>query len=127
MKKPIHVAPACLQRMLLRLQSYDISLVYKKGKYMYLADTLSRAPSSQAPQSPVDNGDYEVMSVSYISSARLEELRKHTAEDEVLQTLTTVIKRGWPTRESQLQQAIGHFFSIQRRTDDGGRDRHEGP
>ena len=110
MKKPIHVAPARLQRMLLRLQSYDISLVYKKGKYMYLADTLSRAPSSRAPQSPVDNSDYKVMSVSYISSARLEELRKHTAEDEVLRTLTTVIKRGWPTRESQLQQAIGHYF-----------------
>lgn len=40
MKKPIHVAPAWLQGMLLRLQSYDISLVYKKGKHMYLADTL---------------------------------------------------------------------------------------
>ena len=29
--------------MLLRLQKYDIHIVYKEGKEMYLADTLSRA------------------------------------------------------------------------------------
>lgn len=51
LKKPIHTAPARLQRMLLRLQSYDISLVYKKGKHMYVADTLSRAPCAQASHS----------------------------------------------------------------------------
>ena len=28
----------------------------------------------------------------------------------MLQTLTTIIQRGWPTRESQLQPAISHFF-----------------
>lgn len=39
------------------------------------------------------------MSVSYISSARLEELCRHTAEDEVLQTLTTTIRRRWITEE----------------------------
>lgn len=77
LRKPIHTAPARLQRMLLRLQCYDISLVYKKGKYMYLADTLSRAPNTQISQSPADNDAFEVMSVSYISTARLEELRKH--------------------------------------------------
>lgn len=31
LKKPIHAAPACLQRMLLSLQGYDINLVYKKA------------------------------------------------------------------------------------------------
>ncbi|KAL7825895.1 hypothetical protein SRHO_G00336330 [Serrasalmus rhombeus] len=34
LKKPIYVAPARLQRLLLRLQSYDITLVYKKGKFI---------------------------------------------------------------------------------------------
>lgn len=77
---------------------------------MYLADTLSRAPNTQASQSPAENDAFEVMSVSYISTARLEELRKHTAEDEVLQTLSAVIQRGWPTRENQLQPAVKPFF-----------------
>ncbi|CAI5639180.1 unnamed protein product [Oreochromis niloticus] len=110
MKKPIHAAPARLQRMLLRLQSYDISLVYKKGKYMYLADTLSRAPLAPLSHCPAEHTDYEVMTVSYISTARLEELRQHTAQDDVLQALSTVIQRGWPSRESQVQPALAPFF-----------------
>ncbi|CAC5408070.1 unnamed protein product [Mytilus coruscus] len=39
MKKPLHAAPKRLQRMLLRLQKYDIILQYRPGKEMYLADT----------------------------------------------------------------------------------------
>ena len=42
-KKPLASAPLRLQRMLLRLQRYDIDLQYKPGKEMLLADTLSRA------------------------------------------------------------------------------------
>ena len=42
-RKPLSQAPPRLQRMLLQLQEYDINLVYKKGKEMYLADALSRA------------------------------------------------------------------------------------
>ena len=36
-------APKRLQRMLLRLQKFDLQVSYKKGTEMYLADTLSRA------------------------------------------------------------------------------------
>ena len=42
-KKPIANAPKGLQRLLLRLQRYDITVVYKKGSEMFLANTLSRA------------------------------------------------------------------------------------
>ena len=35
--------PCRLQRMLIQLQSYDLSVVYIPGKHMYIADTLSRA------------------------------------------------------------------------------------
>ena len=42
-KKPLHAAPERLQRMLLQLQRYDLQFVYKKGKELFLADTLSRA------------------------------------------------------------------------------------
>ena len=41
--KALHKAPKCLQRMLLRLQTNDIEIKYKKGREMYIADTLSRA------------------------------------------------------------------------------------
>ncbi|KAK3732304.1 hypothetical protein QZH41_007808 [Actinostola sp. cb2023] len=41
--KSLDKAPARLQRMLLRLQRYNIDLQYKPGKELYTADTLSRA------------------------------------------------------------------------------------
>lgn len=42
--RALYKVPARLQRFMLRLQCYDLQVVYKPGKYMYTADTLSRAP-----------------------------------------------------------------------------------
>ena len=42
-QKPIHSAPKRLQRMLVQLQGYDTTVTYKRGKEMFVADTLSRA------------------------------------------------------------------------------------
>lgn len=42
-KKPIQSSPKRLQRMMLRLQGYDITTTYKRGKEMFLAEPLSRA------------------------------------------------------------------------------------
>lgn len=57
-RKPLNAAPKRLQRMLLRLQKYDISIVCKKGKEMYLADTLSRA---YLPEIPEHEDDIEIL------------------------------------------------------------------
>ena len=44
MKKPLHVAPLRLQRVLVQLQRFqEITVVYKRGKSLHLADALSRA------------------------------------------------------------------------------------
>ena len=40
-RKPIHAAPPRLQRMLIQLQRYDFTLLYKPGKEMILAKRLS--------------------------------------------------------------------------------------
>ena len=42
-KKSLLSAPGRLERMILRLQKYNIDVVYKPGSQMYLADHLSRA------------------------------------------------------------------------------------
>ena len=39
-----------LQRMLLRLQKYDINLIYKPGKELKIADTSSRAQLAEAAE-----------------------------------------------------------------------------
>ena len=43
LKKPIAKASPILQRMILQLQRYDLDVKYVPGKYLYVADTLSRA------------------------------------------------------------------------------------
>ena len=52
-KKEFSSAPMRLQRMMLRLQNYAIKVPYKKGKLMYLANTLSRASLQQEYQMSV--------------------------------------------------------------------------
>ena len=41
--KPLCSVPPKLQRMLLRLQKYDLLVKYVSGKLLHVADTLSRA------------------------------------------------------------------------------------
>ena len=43
LKKPLLTAPKRLQQMLMRLQNYQLEVVYKRGQEMYIVDTLSRA------------------------------------------------------------------------------------
>ena len=48
-RKPLLAVPPCLQRMLLQLQRYTFTLVYKQSKDMILADTLLCAYVSTNP------------------------------------------------------------------------------
>ena len=41
--KPLHTAPARLQRMLLQLQRYNLKFIYRKGTELHIANALSRA------------------------------------------------------------------------------------
>lgn len=43
MSKPLNDCPVRIQRMLIRLQKYDVHMIYTQGKYMYTTDTLSTA------------------------------------------------------------------------------------
>ena len=71
LKKPLHKAPARLQKMMLQLQRYDFELYYKRGAELLLADTLSRALRSRTEST---NFEYEVMDITRISESRQEEL-----------------------------------------------------
>ena len=58
--------------MLLKLQKYDIELIYKKGKELYVADTLSRAYPKYVAENGSDqlHEDFEIMTVWPLSSPR---------------------------------------------------------
>ena len=48
-KKPLSKALRRLQRMMLKSQRYQFTVRYKKGKELYVADTLSRAAVTDQP------------------------------------------------------------------------------
>ena len=72
--------------MLLKLQEYKLEVCYKRGKELYIADTLSRA------YLPLEAGDtldeeLEVHVVLPMTMARLEQLWIETRKDSTLQEL----------------------------------------
>ena len=61
--------------MLLKLQKYNLKVVYKKGKEMYIADALSRAYLSDT-STEEETFDFQVMSLesTAVSLPRYDEL-----------------------------------------------------
>ena len=110
--KSFHTVPACLQRMMLRLQKFNLTFVYKKGRHLYLADNLSRAPMCNMSPQKEEQHEFEAMAVQLISPQRLEELRKHTAEDTTLQTLSSFVQNGWPRRSCSIPAQVRPFFGF---------------
>ena len=96
--KPLSRAPPRLQRMLLKLQKYHVVIKYMPGKKLVVADALSRAYLKDQPD---PDPEMEVLVHSLVKSLpvtpeRLDQLKQLTSEDEALQTLSRVIKDGWP-------------------------------
>ena len=110
-KKPLNSAPTRLQKMLMRLHKYNFTLVYKKGKDLVLADTLSRAYLKDQVATTDDYTDYEIITLYPLSSTATKKLREHTCQDSVLQTLSSTIQTGWPSKPTSLPESIRRYFS----------------
>ena len=97
--KPLLQAPMRLQRLLLAIQKYDLTVQYKPGKLMFVADTLSRSFLDETKEELVP--DLEVNSVFLISHLpvspnRYSEFQLQTANDPDLQLLQKTVQLGWP-------------------------------
>ena len=114
-KKAIHNAPKRLQRMMLRLQTYQPEIVYCPGKDMLIADWLSRA---YLPETGSQDNIYkeleEINQTEYvrISDVTSIHLQKETLKDPVLQTLTSVTMNGWPDSRDEVPPAIREYFNF---------------
>lgn len=86
---------------MMKLQSYDFELVYTPGKYIVVADTLSRAslPDTDAKVSSsaadvtvhVDT----VMSGLPVSDVMLQKIIQETGKDATLKRVMDNLKNGW--------------------------------
>ena len=88
LKKPLCKAPPRLQRLMLRLQPYDLDVHYVPGKYMYLADTLSRAyiqgEGNAEMEDELSRVVHSLVLNIPVSANKLSEIRQATEQDPTL-------------------------------------------
>ncbi|CAL8342460.1 unnamed protein product [Boreogadus saida] len=72
--------------MMLRLQRYNLDVICKRGRELYVADALSRAHLPSTDQAE-EMEEYEVMVVDVLSSHRVEELKRETLADPLCRRL----------------------------------------
>ena len=113
-KKDLCSSPKRLQRMLLRLQRYNLSVKYQKGAKMVMSDPLSRAYLDDLPDDDnvFCNEVQEVIMVDDlpISQERLTELREAAESDGELQMLMATVLDGWPQSQAEVPQKVKPYF-----------------
>ena len=109
-KKSLLASPKRLQRMLLRLQKFNLNVTYQKGEHMYISDTLSRACLPYEAEL-TDSSDYIIFKLqqeqllyeeiavinhsehTFVTDSRLEEIKKESNRDNELQLLISLCPR----------------------------------
>ena len=116
MRKPLCKAPPRLQRLMLKLQPYDLSITYVPGKHMYMADTLSRAYLESEPSETLnDELTYVVHSLVTnlsVTAAKLAEFQRATIEDPVLQKVSSLCHTGWPRGAKNVPIDVRKYWNI---------------
>ena len=122
-KKSLFSAPGRLQRMILRLQKYNINVVYKPGSQMYVADHLSRAYLADQGER---SDEFQVFALELeeinqlnnvkITSERLGQLQKATEQEPIMQSLKNTILIGWPDTREEVPTPIKDYWKFQSAT-----------
>ena len=116
MKKPLACASALVQRMMLRLQRYELKWTWCPGNTMHVSDALSRAYiEGAADQELIDDIEVMVYSVRQnfpASDVMMDRLVIATQEDLTMQRLIQVIGHGWPEKCSSLPADLESFWNI---------------
>ena len=120
-KKPLCKAPRRLQRMMLKLQRHQFSVRYKKGKEVYVAETLSRAPVADYPSAANSKQEYEVFRLEIaemdiepnrVTSETTQRIKHETAKDSVLASLGDVVASGWPAERKETPERLRQYWSF---------------
>ncbi|XP_053374213.1 uncharacterized protein K02A2.6-like [Mercenaria mercenaria] len=97
--------------MRFELTRYNLNVIYTPGKYMYLADALSRSYLSDSDQCSVE--DYDILLCDYISVSdsdreAIESAMKHDSE---MNMLKHVVKHGWPDKRYEVDMQIRAYWN----------------
>lgn len=112
-EKPYDKVSSRLQRLLLRLNDYDVTLTYVPGKHLPIADALSRAPD---PTGMIEDNEgvypIRVCTLATASTPKFLEIRAATAQDETLQAVIHHLNNGWPQHRFQVQPEVRPFYDV---------------
>ena len=119
-KKPLSRAPRRLQRMMLKLQKYQFTVHYKKGKELFIADTLIRSATSvHDDTTPTVVQECEVfcvelaqmdLGVNRVTVETMNPISEETSKDPVLAVLHKVVLSGWPPERKEVPEQIRVYW-----------------
>ena len=114
--KPLYKVSPRLQRMLLKLQNYDLSIRYVKGKDLHIADTLSRAYLTNLDDSTqskdLEFAIHAMIENLPVSEEKRSQLQVATATDHQLQQLLALMRSGWPEDVSNVPISLREYWKI---------------
>ena len=106
--KPLSKAPPRLQRMLLRIQPYDVEIKYRPGKNMVYTDYLSCVQPSVDVSTELEQAIHMIQ----ISVGQLEKLSFASQHDSELSVLRQQIINGWPDQSKLIPKIIRPYWSM---------------
>lgn len=118
MKKPLNSTSPRIQRMLIKLQKYEFNLVYKRGKELYIADTLSRSfDTDDSLQIDLEESNIEanidlVIETLNISEKQLNNVQNFTRNNEEMKLLKEFILKGWPSHKISVPEKIRSYWHV---------------
>lgn len=115
-KSLVQISPR-LQRLLLKVQGYDLKVRWVPGKFLYVADTLSRSNCSLQPElNEMDNElaiQVNLLTNNLaISPERIEEIRENAKSDKALVYLQQYLKEGWPKCKSKVAKEAQPYWNV---------------
>ena len=116
LKKPLCKAQPKLHRLMLRLHPYDLEVHYVPGKYMYLADTLSRACIPGEGNADMEEELSRVIHTLVlnipVSANKLSQIRQATEQDPTLTKVRNLIMTGWPKSKKSVPPDVQSLWNI---------------
>ena len=110
--KHLSDAPPRLQRLLLKLQPYDITIKYLPGNKVAVADVLSRlSPSGKTVIRGLDVTIHDMTKQPYVHNW-IAQIQKATREDQVLELFMQQIMEGWPQHCKSLPVVLCPFWQL---------------
>ena len=103
--------PPRLQKMMLRLQPYDVTFRYRRGKQTHVADTLSRLSSDEAMPIPDLNVQVHEVFPQFFSNEYLRKIQEKTPKDPELAALKEVVFNGCPNTIKELPPDLRPYWN----------------